>query len=345
MAAAPVGPGAPEFRRVEPTQNKCGAVAKRVDQNRMIFLSGCSTSGKTSIMSAFCSLEKNSVQLGVDDFFKDTYLPSLIKTHLAEDYQVLSLAFNDDALYEACNPNASIEEVLQRNPGLIKPEATLKEREQARSLLANRAEGSFQSRFVSLLDDQSQGSQQSHFEAILEQFKKGKTVIFDTGSTVEFFEFIHNRGIKVEDKVNHLLVYLPLTHLVQRAEMRNELATQSGELGNRRPLTQVIHDFTKHYKPAGPDDKVVDVMKRSDIENIFKQYSPQINEGNERAKEFEGPQVTLKSVLTHFGFEEGVSEVPITTSFRIPIGILLSQKHSAMQSAQSLHDHTFQRIQ
>jgi GTPase SAR1 family protein len=316
------------------------AIAKKVDKCRFIILSGTSSSGKTSIMSAFCRNQQDKVRLGVDDFNSETYQPGLIKDHLPEDYLILSQVFEDIALFEVCNPDASIDDLLMKRPEFLKSGATAEEKEAVKNLLADRSVHSFHERFVEMVDAESDKINEPHFNAILDWFNKGNTVVFDTTSPGEFFEIIKERGVKIEATVHHLLVYLPLPTLLNRVEGRNKLAVKQGNLGNLRPVSHVMRDFTRHYKIATESDKVVAVLKRSEIETLFNKYADQI----QADKQSYGVEFTLDDFLTHFQFGEGISEVSITTDFRMPQGVLYSGAASASESAYQLRTHTFTRI-
>lgn len=318
------------------------AVAKKVgDFRRLIFLSGASSSGKTSIMSAFCKNQSNNVRLGIDDFFKETSLPNLIKDSMPDDYRILSDAFNDIELFEVCNPYVSINDLLEKRLDCFKQDATAEQKKAAKDLLLDE---SFRARFKKELEMRKVKEYEPHFESIFDQFEKGNTVIFDTIYPKEFFEFIQKKGILVEGKVSHLLVYLPLPVLLERAVERNEIANNSGYLGNLRSLPQVMMDFTHHYKTAEGNDKVVATLKKSDIEEIFKKYEKELADKRKEDGTIEFAGTKKEEFLSHFQFGEMVKEVDITTTFRIPMGILDSTS-TILENANHIRNHTWKKIQ
>lgn len=320
-------------------------VEKTVDCS-IIILSGTSSAGKTSIMDAFCRGQSNKVSLGIDDFFADTYLPKLIKNQFPEDYEILCQALEDKDLFEACNPGVSIYEILAKRPDIFRSNVTVEQKNHAIELIADKSDLSFLNRLVDVLekDEKMPLRDEAHFNEILDQFNSGKTIIFDTVSPGDFFQFIRSKGIKIEDRVNHLLVYLPLEALVDRVEKRNALSIKQGNFSNRRPIVHVLRDFQRHYKKAGLDDKIVGILNRSDIEKIFVKYSVQIEEDNKRVNEVGDPEIKIDEFLEYFQFEEGVDKVALTTNFRIPIGVLFSQNITPSESADQLRKHTFKII-
>jgi hypothetical protein len=313
--------------------------SKKVDSLKFIMLSGTSSAGKTSIMNALCKHQNDAVQLGIDDFFEQIALPNLIKAKLPQDYEVLRHAFADHILSLVCDPGASIDEILEKRPGIFREDSFPEQRALARALLADKTEGSFCHRFKAEL--RNWDPTEEHFLALLEKFHQGKTVIFDTCSPNEFFTFLNKHGIQVEDKVNHILVYLPLQVLLERVHGRNDKAEISGNLKDKRSLTGVIGSFMDHYRPIqNRSDVKVDRIKQSDIVALFDRYAEQINEENKRNR----VPVTLESFLSYFGFTEGVKEVGITTKFHIPQGILSTKQQTPSESAYQLRTSKFTKL-
>lgn len=313
--------------------------SKKVDASRMIILSGTSSSGKTSIMDALCKNQKDTVQLGADDFFDRVALPNLIKTRMPADYEVLRQAFADGDLSLVCDPGAAIDAILEKKAGLFKEGATQEQREAARLLLADKSEASFCERFKAVLRNWNAGEE--HFWGILEKFQEGKTVIFDTCYPKEFFAFLEKQGIQVEEKVHHILVYLPLQVLLERVQGRNEKAVSSGNLMDKRSLSGVLGSFMDHYRPVHQKEDIkVDRLKRPEIVSMFNRYEEEISEENKKNR----VPVTLESFLSHFGFTDGVNEVDITTEFKIPQGILRTMNQTPSESAYQLRKNTFTRL-
>lgn len=326
---------------IDPVEQNQSKVSKQVDKCKFIILSGTSTSGKSSIMSAFCKNNADATQLGVDDFATEIGTPNLIKNNLPDDYKVLSEAFLDRHLLEVCNPDAPIVSLLQMRPDLFKPDASQEQRNAAIELLEKRGEGSFSARYMQVFNDPILNSKEAHFNAVLEKFKEDKTVIFDTCFPGEFFTFMKDNGIKVEEKVQHILVYLPLDALLERAEGRNKAAISEGRFADVRTLIGVMGSFMEHYVPVKKEkDVTVAKITRDEIKQLFNKYSKQIEKENEGRED----KLTFNYMLAHFGFSDATDQVSITTKFRVPQEIFNTSNQEAADVAHQLSNNEFKKL-
>lgn len=161
---------------------------------RLIFLTGTSTAGKTSIMREFVRGAPKSVELGVDDF-EESRTTSLIKTHCPEEYAILSQALEDKDLHRFL---FTPPDFIKANPNLFfKPASSASQRE---AVIALNDSTEFFPKISTLLQFHKPTQDSEHFETILSHAEKGVSVIFDTPNEAGLLEHLSKkpRTIRVE---------------------------------------------------------------------------------------------------------------------------------------------------
>lgn len=285
--------------------------------NRLIFLTGTSTAGKSAIMTAFTQHGENAMELGVDDFDEGRWSDS-IKQHFPEDYDILSRAVNPKDFFKFMNSPL--------NKLLFKDESSPEERAVATKLHAS---PEFYMKIRGALAPE-------HFQKIL-SFVKYKTIVFDTPNAQDFFKFLKDKHCDVP--IQRFLVYASLTTLVDRISKRNAESVDNEV--NKRRYVDVLRHFKDQYRKAEPNEIQVDTLRKGDITTVFKQHS--ITIGAENSDSDEQYQITEKKFLEHFGLDPSDSDektVSITTNeiekFQ---GIFRTTTQSADEIAKQLNEH------
>jgi hypothetical protein len=337
------------------TQESLGFMAdiKKIGP-RIIFLSGTSTAGKSSIMSAFAKLENNAIELGTDDF-EEARCATLIKTHFPAEHEVLSKAVDDKNLYRFIY---SPPDDIKARPELYFRESItplqMKERE---AVIVLNESATFFTDIDQMLRKAKSTQDNEHFETILSKSREGKTVIFDSPNVNGFFEYL--QGKPHDAPIQRFLVYVPLTELVKRLPGRNEQSEKTGNLPNKRQYIDLLNQFKNLYRKAEGTDIRVDTLKREDIDRIFSENETEINSENSSAIERGRIDyaVDKEEFLKYFGFEpsdlevqiglppEGLEKVHITkTEIQRFDGLFRAATQPAVVTAHQLSIHTWEKL-
>ncbi len=315
--------------------------------SRLIFLSGTSTAGKSSIMTEFAKRHENAVELGTDDF-EEQHRAALIAKHFPKEYAILSQVIEDKKLFRFL---FSPLDVIKKHPEEFfknSPEPKTAAEKEALLALRNAALSLYETPFYKavdvLLKKHKATQDEEHFKAILDLSAKGKTVIFDTPNAAGFLEYLKSHPHHAP--VQRFLVYVPLTELVKRLPGRNEQAEATGNVYNRRQYIDLLNQFKHQYRKAEPAaDIPVGTLKREDVEKIFKDNEQAIEAENMSAREnSRAEQVVVKDqFLKYFGLD-AQSEVPITCDFQKFDGIFHTATQTAAASADQLSTHSWQHF-
>lgn len=316
-------------------------VAHSIDATapRLIFLTGTSTAGKTSIMREFARSTPKSIELGTDDF-AEARAVSLIKTHAKKEYAILSQAIEDKDLYRFI---FSSPDFIKANPKLFFKSGSTSSQQAAVMSLNDSAE--FFPKVTALLKAHKSTQDAEHFETILSHSDKGITVIFDTPNEKGLSEHLIKKPHHI--RVERYLVYVSLFDLINRLPIRNAEALKAGNQPNQRQNIDLINQFMRTYRRANPDEPVVDVLSREEIQKIFAEKKEEIERENEGAKKNGHPTYAVgeDQFLEYFGLTSPGSKVPITTisDYRLFDGIFRTATQTSIVSAQKLQ-HTWKQL-
>lgn len=326
----------------------------KIDRNsRLILLSGPSTSGKSSIMREFQDrYAKTAVALGCDDFAQDRYA-ELFKKHepFSKYYAVLTKVIDDKYIEQFIY---STHQNLRKNHAMFKKGSTKEQQEEALALkdkfpfADDGADGNVFSVMSKANDSdlKSRGDLQDRafFDAIVSHYDEGRrTVIFDTPNADGFIAHLQKKfGDTYKDlPLQRFLVYVPLTALLGRLEKRNADASKTGNECEKREYTVVLDQFARTYRKKGENDILVDVLKRKDIEKVFKDYEKEIAEEN---KNRGSNPLTQEAFLTRMGFDSNCTEVAITTDFQKYDGIFRTALQNPTKTVEQLASHTWEKL-
>lgn len=311
---------------------------------KLIFLSGTSTSGKSTIMREYAKSRDNTVELGTDDF-EETRVASLIKTHYPEEYNILSQAVDDKSInrFLFYTPR----DLVESKPELFfKPESSVSEREAA---IALNYDSDFQPKCSDLLKTLKKDQDKEHVETILDHLDRGVSVIFDTPNEDNFYKQFEQFS-KAPHRVNveRFLVYVPLGDLINRLGVRNADSISTGNLSNQRQNIDLLNQFKSTYRKARPGEAVVDILKKEDIEKIFEANRKDIDNENKNMQEQGNTAhvVEQEAYLEYFGLTPLSPEVGITTitDYKKFDGIFRTANQSTESSIKQLSTHTWERF-
>ena len=306
--------------------------------NRLIFLTGTSTAGKSSIMTAFASHAENALELGADDF-RETRCAELMKKHFKADYAILSEAVDDKNLFRLINSHPDF---VEKNPHLFfKASSTSEQREAAFSVYKPQK---FYDDIQNMLTSNKASQDEEHFSTILSQ-AKNKTVIFDTPNSMDFFNYLKEHPC--DKPIQRFLVYAPLPELIRRLPGRNAVSEQTGNEVNKRQYIDILKQFKDLYSKAEPNQIEIATLKKKDITAIFKQNGTIIDQENANAKDDD--RINENDYLKHFGLDpldSEETEVPITMNKLEEFqGIFRTGTHQpADVTAQQLNDYKWSDI-
>ncbi|MBA3721472.1 MAG: hypothetical protein H0W88_03630 [Parachlamydiaceae bacterium] len=297
---------AEEHKKSETPAKKAATTIESIAP-RLIFLSGTSTSGKSTIMRSYAQSSSNRKELGTDDF-EETRCASLIQKHCPEEYAILSQAIENKDLYRFL---FTPPDFIKSNPNLFfKAGSTDSQKAEVFSLNDSKE---FFPKITSMLKKNKPTQDKEHFETILNDSRKGISVIFDTPNAAGFFE--HFKEASHDIRVERFLVYVPLSDLVKRLPGRNAEAIKTGNFPNQRPYIDLLNQFKNMYRKAEPDEDAIDTLTREEVRKIFADNKKDIEDENKNVIENGRSFYTIEEeeYLKHFGLTEPGSRVKITS--------------------------------
>lgn len=259
----------------------------------IFILTGSSSSGKSTLIQALTDRPGQNLALGIDEYFID-----FIEQKYPNEFQTLAKVMDKTEIPKALNSG----ELPENGKG------SSTERKLAQECLHRIKEEKlvFTEEFDNELFD-------AHLRTVIENSREGKTIILDTPFTEKFFEHLQKHSF--DGPVVHVLVYLPLEKLMERVQKRNL------EPNNHRDVGLVLHDFKRLYQPVqSKEDLVVATLKRDTVLNIFNRHHPDF--ADERARGFNPPD--KNEYLEHFGLNEEINEVQITSTYKGRINGIVS---------------------
>lgn len=344
------------YSQKEMTKPK-NTLRKIQEVERIIFLTGTSTAGKTSFMRAFMELDEKSIAaIGCDEFAEDRYA-DLLAEKFPDQYAILDKAIGRKFMEQFIR---SPPEMLRANGALFTKECDTTEKQEAIFALKDKFpfadnEEDYKKgnvfKEIDLMNDLIPGSHKgekqdlAHFEKILSTYDAGKkTVIFDTPNSEGFLEYLKGKYGDAYKKIplQRFLVYVPLDALMDRLPKRNEEATRSGHVFDIREPISVLEQFMRTYRKSSTGELHVDMLKRKDIVAVFQKNQTTIAEDNKSRVGRGQDPITLESFLQHFGFESGIDEVSITNDYQKFDGIFRTANQSPATCAKELSDNTYE---
>lgn len=332
----------PSPKEIDKPLHSFETVAGTVDKAmpRLIFLSGTSTAGKTSIMREFTRSTPKSIELGVDDF-EELRTASLIKTHCPEEYAILSQALEDKDIHRFL---FSPPDFIKANPQLFfKPASTAFQRE---AIIKLNDSAEFFPKVSTLLQSYKPTQDSEHFETILTHSEKGVSVIFDTPNEKGLLEHLSKKPHTI--RFERFLVYVPLFDLINRLPRRNEESLRTGNWPNQRQNIDLLNQFKQTYRKANPGESVIDVISREGIQKIFAEKREEIERENASSRENGRSTYAVEEeqFLEYFGLSAPGSEVPITTisDYKMFDGIFHTATQTPTVSVGELTSHSWKRL-
>lgn len=325
------------------------STADKIRENgpRFILLNGITSTGKSSIMNQ-CALDKNIEACGTDDFAQKRFAPLIKKLCSETEAEILTKAIKDEHIEQFfADPEGA-----KANPVIYKKGSSADAIAAAHALNADLKFFERISAALSMHNDLpgQKGALQdrAHFEEVIKVSRSGKTVILDTPNAKGFLAYLET--LPSHPPVHSFLVYIPVAELVKRLPGRNAEAIRTGNLFDRRQYIDVFRQFMNFYRPAREGDARIDILKREDVERMFKENASAIAEENARARTNGREDLvrTLEGVLNHFGLDvPGCTEVFIaTTEFQRFEGIFRTANpgQTPAMSALQLASHSWEKL-
>ena len=352
MCATPVegSPARPSFTPSEsvargpefPLRAVVGAIKSVAPE--LIFVTGASTSGKSTHMRAYQQGGPGRKDLGTDDF-REIRCARLIRNHCKGEYAILSQAIEDKDLYRFLNSPADF---VKTHPGLyFKPANTDAEKAAREAVIKWNDTFEEYNKVLEMLKIHKPSQDAEHFEAILGHARQGLSVIFDTPNEAGFFE--HLLKTPHSYRVERHLLYVPLTELIRRLPGRNAESISTGNYPNQREFLDILGQFRGLYRKAEPGEAHVGTLTREDVQKIFADNKKEIDEQNKSAAESgRGADVAEEAgYLEHFGLTAPTSEVRITTitDYSLFDKILATASQAPSGPAEPLSSHSWKAIE